>query len=103
MCQPYMLWYETLEFCAIIFFTAAYVGIKLLLFVAFCMEYEKNMCSYVCNYCCVLQNERPLNLWELREAAEVKLGVLGWVYSNWEYFCFDADPEEAEPAGTLFL
>lgn len=39
-----MLWYETLEFCAIIFFTAAYVGMQLLLFVAFCMEYENHDC-----------------------------------------------------------
>lgn len=38
--------------------------------------------SYVCNYCCVLQNECPLNLWECREPGEVKLPVLGWLYSN---------------------
>lgn len=103
MCQPYMLWYETLEFCAIIFFTAAYVGMQLLLFVAFCMEYENHDCVLLSVTIAVCYRMSALWTCELREAAEVKLGVLGWVYSNWEYFCFDADPEEAEPAGTLFL
>lgn len=36
--------------------------------------------SYVCNYCCVLQNQCPLKFWGLREPGEFKLSILGWLY-----------------------